>query len=456
MRMPLILSRTAWTFRALAMVASLTAGAAAFAQDLRIHGSNTVGESLAPRMLQAWSRAVGAGEPALSRPAEGEMQLQVGQVAVELHAHGSNTGMRDLLAGRTDIAMSSRAAFADEIAAARAMGLGNLDAADQEFVIALDGLAIIVHPDNPVRQLDLADVRRLFTGEIRDWSQVGGNRGPVRLYARDDKSGTFESFRMLVLGSETLSPRSQRHESTARLAALVADDRAAIGFVGLGGVGPARALAIADTGTEPMPPLVANVAVEDYLLTRRLYLYLRADASALARRFASFAVSDAAQPAVEASGFVAQTIRPLSTPTPAAAPADYRSMTAGAGRLSVNFRFSTGSTVLDSRATRDLDRLVGYLEPFATNPDYRVMLFGFADATEAMPLMAILLANDRVDYIASKLVARGVPVSRARGFGGQLPVAANATAWGRNKNRRVEVWVDLGGRTQAAGATAAH
>jgi phosphate transport system substrate-binding protein len=449
------LSRWAPKLCALALIAT-AAAAPASAQDLRIHGSNTVGETLAPRMVEAWSRALGVGEPALSRLAEGEMRLQLGELAVQLHAHGSNTGMRDLLAGRTDIAMSSRAAFADEIAAARATGLGNLDGADQEFVIALDGLAIIVHPDNPVRQLDLASIRRLFTGEIRDWRQVGGASGPVRLHARDDKSGTFESFRMLVLGSDTLSPRSQRHESTTRLAALVAEDRAAIGFVGLGGVGPARALAIADTGTEPMPPLAASVAVEDYLLTRRLYLYLRNDASPLARRFATFAVSDAAQPAVEASGFVAQTIRPLSTPMPAAAPADYRSMTAGARRLSVNFRFSTGSTVLDSRATRDLERLVGYLQPYASSPGYRVMLFGFADATEAMPLMAITLANDRVDYVASKLVARGVPVTRVRGFGGHLPVAANAAAWGRNKNRRVEVWVDLGGAADAAGTAAGH
>ena len=451
--MPLFQSRSATVHRVFAFLVLTVASATLCAQDLRIHGSNTVGETLAPRMLAAWSRSIGAGEPALSQPAEGELLLQLGRIQVQLHAHGSNTGMRDLLAGRTDIAMSSRAAFADEIAAARAGGLGTLDAADQEFVIALDGLAIIVHPDNPVRQLDLASVRRLFTGEIRDWSQVGGARGPVRLYARDDKSGTFESFRMLVLGTEALSPRSQRYESTTRLAAQVAADPAAIGFVGLGGVGPARALAIADTGTEPMSPLATSVAVEDYLLTRRLYLYLRADASALARRFAAFAVSDAAQPAVEASGFVAQTIRPLATVIPAAAPADYRAMTAGARRLSVNFRFSTGSSVLDSRATRDLERLVGYLQTLAAGSDDRVLLFGFADATESMPLMAIILANDRVDYVAAKLIARGVPVTRARGFGGHLPVAANATAWGRNKNRRVEVWLQRG--DDAVGAESA-
>ncbi len=445
-------SRPASLLRALVVLLATCGATALGAQDLRIHGSNTVGENLAPRILEAWSEALGAGAPELSRPAAGEMRLRLGALEVELHAHGSNTGMRDLLVGRTDIAMSSRAAFPDEVAAARAAGLGNLDAADQEFVIALDGLAIIVHPDNPVRQLDLASVRRLFTGEVRDWSQVGGSPGPVRLYARDDKSGTFESFRMLVLGAQALSPRSARHESTTELAASVAADPAAIGFVGLGGVGPARALAIADTGTAPMPPMAANVAVEDYLLTRRLYLYLRADASALARRFAAFAVSDAAQPAVEASGFVAQTIRPLATSVPAAAPAEYLSMTAGARRLSVNFRFSTGSSVLDSRATRDLDRLVGYLQPYSASPDYKVLLFGFADATETMPLLAITLANDRVDYVASKLVARGIPVTRVRGFGGHLPVAANATAWGRNKNRRVEVWVDPGGRAAGVGA----
>lgn len=410
-------------------------------ETLRVHGSNTVGEHLAPALIAGWAERRGLGAVAVDQLGDGERLLRAGngRLAVELHSHGSNTGMRDLLEGRTDIAMSSRAVFADEVKIAQAQGLGRLDAPAQEFVIALDGLAIIVHPRNPVAALELDTVRRVFAGELGNWSQLGGRDQPIRVLARDDKSGTFETFRMLVLGQSRLGTRVERYESTDQLAREVAADGAAIGFVGLGGVGEAKALAIRDADTRPLSPDVTAVAVEDYLLTRRLYLYLRSDASALARAFAEFAVSDAAQPAVERSGFVAQTIRAVPLQPAAGAPEDYRGLLADAERLSLNFRFGTGSSVLDSRAARDLDRLAAYLG--RDGGGRRVLLFGFADASEVLPYLAISLANDRVDYIAGQLTARGIAVGSARGVGGNLPVASNRSEWGRHKNRRVEVWL---------------
>src|SRR5690606_21077080 len=124
-------------------------------------------------------------------------------------------------------------------------------------VVALDGLAIIVHPDNPVTRLDIDSIRALFAGDIRNWRQVGGRNAPVRLAARDDKSGTYETFRMLVLGNASLAADAQRFESTDELAHRVASDPDAIGFVGLGGVGGARTLAIGDAETPPLHPEVA-------------------------------------------------------------------------------------------------------------------------------------------------------------------------------------------------------
>src|SRR5690606_26288608 len=149
----------------------------------------------------------------------------------------------------------------------------------QEFVVALDGLAIIVRPHTPATRLDIASIRARFAGDIRHWRQAGGRNGPVRLAARDGKSGTQGICRMPGLGSASLPAEAQRLESTAEVARRVASDPDAIGFVGLGGVGGARTLAIGDAETPPLHPEVAAVAVEDYLLTRRLYLYLRNDAS---------------------------------------------------------------------------------------------------------------------------------------------------------------------------------
>lgn len=413
---------------------------AAAASTLRIHGSNTVGETLAPALLEAWLRSEQREASGWQEQAAGERRLRAGELVVELHSHGSNTGIRDLFEGRADLAMSSRPLSTAELRDGQARGLGQLDHPAHEYVIALDGLAIIVHPDNPLRGLALDQVRNIFAGEIDNWARVGGRNQPIRVLARDDQSGTYDTFRSLVLGNSTLARGAQRFESTAELAGEVAADPAAIGFVGVGGVGQARALAISDSGTRALEPRVAEVAVEDYLLTRRLYLYMRLGAGAEADRFAQFAVSDAAQPIVERSGFVAQTIRALPMTPPDDAPAEYRDLVRGAQRLSLNLRFGTGRSLLDSRAERDLTRLVRFMRDHA-QPNQRLLLMGFADASETLPYLAITLANDRVDYVSRQLVDRGVSIGRARGIGGSLPVASNDNDWGRHKNRRVEVWL---------------
>lgn len=431
------------------VVALWTVVPPAAAQDLRIHGSNTVGEHLAPALLQAWLRHRAGVEATVRTIAAGESELGAAGVRVQLQAHGSNAGLRDLLAGRSDIAMSSRAASAAEIAQARAANLGQLDGVAQEFVIALDGVAVIVHPDNPVATLDLAQLRGLFAGTLADWARVGGRAGSVRVHARDAQSGTFETFRTLVLGEQSLVARAQRHESTDALAAAVVADPQAIGFVGLGGIGDARAVAVRDGSTAALLPQVDTVAVEDYLLARRLYLYLRADAPALAREFAEFAVGDAAQPVVRRAGFITQAIQAVSARVAPEAPADYAQMTAAAQRLSVNFRFGSGDALLDSRGERDLDRLARHM---ARHPaSGRLVLMSFADASEALPYLAVTLANDRVDAVAAQLIRRGVQVAAARGIGGALPVASNRSDWGRQRNRRVEVWL----QPQAGGAAGA-
>lgn len=181
-------------------------------------------------------------------------------VGVELHSHGSSTGFTDLLAGRADLAMSSRPITDEE-----RQRLGEV----REIVIALDGLAIIVRPSNALAQIKLRELRRVFAGEINDWSQLGGRPGRIALHARDDRSGTYDTFRSLVLGSAPLSRQAQRYESTEALAAAVARDPNAIGFVGLAGV---RALAVAD-GAQARAPSAREVAVENYALARRLFLY---------------------------------------------------------------------------------------------------------------------------------------------------------------------------------------
>jgi phosphate transport system substrate-binding protein len=432
----------------------------AAATVLRIHGSNTIGERLAPELVTAWMRARGAQriEREPLAPEESVLRGTIAgeRIAVHLAAHGTSTGFADLARGAADVAMASRPAGAADIA--RAAARGRLDSPAQEIVVALDGIAVIVHPSNPLRAARLSQVRAVFSGQVRDWAALGGEPGRIALHARDEKSGTWDTFRSLVLGEAALADGARRYESTQALAAAVAADPRAIGFVGVSGVGSARALAIEDAGYA-LAPAPFSVAVEDYALARRLYFYAPADAPALARDFVEFSLSPTGQHVVEAAGFVAQRIQPFEVVVRDDAPTEYLALVSGARRLSVNFRFGAGSRFLDGKVMRDVDRLAQFMREPA-NRGARLMLVGFADASEASPYLATTLSNDRVDLVARLLEERGVGTHRARGMGGAAPIADNTTAQGRQRNRRVEAWlasdVDADRAPRDAAAGPAH
>lgn len=414
---------------------------AAFAQATRLclSGSNTVGGTLAPELVKAWANQQGWRVQSQAQPVLDETRLVLasprGAITVDVLAHGTSTGYAALRDGDCDLWMASRPVRDEEVEGARL--LGPLYEQGQEHVIALDGLAVIVHPSNPLTALTVDQVRDIFSGRIRDWSQVGGARGAIVLHARDDRSGTYDTFRSLVMGSAALGAAT-RYESTDQLAAAVAADPRAIGFVGLAGVGRAKALALSERGTSPMAPTTLSVATEDYVLARRLFLYSAGQPRAEARALIDFALGPTGQGVVAKVGFVPQDIQALDQPAPSQE--DYRALVAGARRLSLNFRFGEGAAVLDNKAVEDIERVARFMQ----QPDQRgheLLLIGFADRSESTPYLALSLSNDRVDLVAAELRAQGLRVARQRGLGQIAPVASNDTAQGRVRNRRVEVWI---------------
>ena len=424
-------------------VGLVVAIAAAQAADsrVRIHGSNTVGERLMPELLEAWLRSKGQDEVIRQQLAFEELLLVssggLGKVEIELHAHGSTTAFQDLSAGTADIGMASRRVTQAEID--RAAHLGALDAADQETVLALDGLAIIVPNANPLKQVSLGEVRDLFAGSVDNWGRLGLPPYPVRLFARDERSGTWDSFRQIVLEGRDLSSDAVRFESTSELAAAVAGDRGGIGFVGLTGVSGVRAVPVSHGG-DALPPTPQEVAVEDYALSRRLYLYSSNKPQPLVSDFLAFARSDAAQVIIEKVGFVSQRVRAYQPELRAGASTAYRELVAGARRLSLNFRFNPASAALDNKSQQDIQRLREFMRQPAQR-DQRLILVGFADGAEVVPVQAEQLSSERADQVAAALLAYQIPVSRVRGVGDTAPVAPRISALGQARNRRVEVWM---------------
>ncbi|MCQ2996534.1 substrate-binding domain-containing protein [Pseudomonas syringae] len=414
---------------------------------LRIHGSNTIDAQLGPALVEGLMRKQGLRDVRTEPgPSVNELRV-VGTSAdgkplkVEIAAHGSGTGFSALKARKADIAASSRPIKEKEIQ--DLAEIGNLKSPGAEQVIAIDGVAVILHPGNPIRELTTEQLARVFAGEIRNWQALGGKDGEIHLYVRDEQSGTFETFKELVLlkYGKTLAAGAKRFESSEQLSDEVSGDRNGIGFIGLPYVRHAKAVAVADGESRPMLPTVSLIATEDYPLSRRLYLYLPIEArQPWATALVDFAQSAEGQAIVAQNGFVAQTVQTIKVQATAQMPSEYQTLTREAERLSVNFRFAQGSAKLDNKALLDVQRVADYLKQHG-KLDRRVTLVGFGDA-KSDPQRAQLLSRLRGMAVRRELMKSNITLREVVGFGDEMPVAANDLDDGRIKNRRVEVWVD--------------
>ncbi|MDN6859906.1 substrate-binding domain-containing protein [Pseudomonas sp. CAN2814] len=413
---------------------------------LRIQGSNTIGAHLLPELVKGLMISEGYKDVSdQAGKAENERRI-VGRSAdgreaiVDLAAHGSSTGFVALKDNTAELAAASR-----PIKDAEAAGLsasGNLRSAKAEQIIGIDGLAIIVNPANPLDELTTDTLAKIFSGEVKTWEEIGGKGGAIRLYARDDNSGTFDTFKELVLAShgKALANGTQRYESSDQLSQQVSSDPQGIGFVGLSSIQKAKPLLIADGQSLAMPPSTTLIATEDYPLSRRLFLYMKPEESnRWARALLQFAQGDEGQKLVSASGFVGQRVQAVKMVPRASMPESYQALARDAQRLSVNFRFREGSATLDNKAQRDIDRLLAYLQQNG-KMNKQTVLVGFGDPKQD-PARAELLSKLRAMAVRRELAKDGVMFREISGMGDALPVAANSDDDGRVKNRRVEVWV---------------
>ena len=413
---------------------------------LRLHGSNTIGSELGPALAEAYLRW--KGQDGVHRRIDaaheetwiaGRDQQQQSAPGIEIEAEGSATAFSDLGNRSCDVGMSSRPIKAAEADALAQKGLGDLTTPAAEHVIGLDGIAVIVHPNNPLRSIELEQLKRVFDGKLADLSGLGGQPGSVHVFARDDRSGTYDTFKHLVLGDETLSPRAKRLMDSGALSDAVTSDPQAIGFIGLAYVRGAKAVPVAEAGAPPLYASAFTVGTEDYALSRRLYLYLPVQgASAAAVDFVNFALSPEGQSVVRASGFVDLNVQAIEArPCDARCSPRYVMLTRSARRLSLDFRFRTGRAELDSRGLRDIDRLITFLHQV---PDAKLMLLGFSDSRGTY-VQNLASSRDRIKKVEDELSQRGVHPALVDAFGQEMPISSNGSDCGRERNRRVEVWL---------------
>lgn len=436
-----------------------------------IHGSNTIGERLMPMLIDTFGRKRFDTAPIMKprAPEEQDITLRAGKeprATIDLQAHGSGTSAKALMEGKAVIGMSSRRANIEEAQALAVRFNTNIWAPGNEHVLALDGLAVIVNPNNPVRQLTLDVIAGIFAGEITDWSLIGGPAAPIVMHARDDKSGTYDTFNSLVLKplSKKISPSATRHESSENLSEAVASDPNAIGFIGLPYINKNTALSIASACGVQSGPSKYTIKTEEYPLARRLFLYtLGVPTEPVARDLLTFALSDEAQSTVADAGFIDQAIdlqdfndqqrwsqalvaNPgFALPPGKRVPQDmvtaFGQVMTGVRRTTAVFRFEPSSAQLDTRALQDVSRLARYLtSPQASGKPYYIA--GFADSDGSWNKNA-RLAYARAAEVGTALQRLGiiVPKQSILSLSYMSPVACNDTDEGKGKNRRVEIWV---------------
>ena len=228
-------------------------------------------------------------------------------ISIAVTGGGSGTGITALINNTCDIAEVSRKMTGEEIQLARSNGFD-----PYEITVALDGLAVVVNPSNPISQLTIDELADIFTGKIKNWKDVGGNDEKIVLLSREVNSGTHVYFKEHVLrkgnleGTEEFAPEALLLPSSQAIADEVSQNTAAIGYYGMGYITQKeKALKIAkDKNSEFVAPTLENVINNSYPISRPLMVYTRGNPTGIVKEFIDFILSPDGQAIVKKLDFV--------------------------------------------------------------------------------------------------------------------------------------------------------
>ncbi len=436
-----------------------------------VSGSSTIGEKLMPDLITAFANANGYdAEPESEVKDESVFSFtktggeETASATVALYAHKSGDAIPDIIAGKATIGMRSSPATAEDLQAAQNAHWKDLKDIDSEHVLALDGLAIIVNPDNPVTALSIDQIAAIFSGKISNWGDVGGLPGPIDLERRDDKSGTTDSFINLVMKPSKSNPKisytAKTEAASEDIVTAVAKDKNAIGYVGWAYVGnKAHSLSIVNSCGVPVKPSVFGIKTGEYPLTRRLFLYTNGQPTdSLTEKLLDFALSDNSSKTIEDDRFVSRQLTFLPFDRQAQrvmqvalardpSPDDTRTFfkaVQSAQRSSITFHFAAGGQDLDAEGAADLRRLGQALKQ-SRFERLHFVIAGFGSEHEAKAAELRPLSEARANGIAKALANAGANFFSEnvviKGYGAGAPVACDTTLEEQALNSRVEVWV---------------
>lgn len=271
----------------LIFMVSFTGYASAKENSIQIKGSDTM-----VNLGQAWAEAFSKKNPGVN---------------VAVTGGGSGTGIAALITGTADIAECSRTMKEKEIEKAKQNGITPV-----EFTVALDGLAVVVHPDNSVSKLTIDELSDIFTGRVTNWKQLGGKSLSIVILSREVNSGTHVYFKEHVLrkgnekSREEFSPMALLMPSSQAIADEVSQNPNAIGYYGMGYISSAqKVIAVAKDKNSPyIEPTLENVKNGKYPISRPLLMYTKGEPEGTVKEFIDFALSPDGQETVVKTDFV--------------------------------------------------------------------------------------------------------------------------------------------------------
>ena len=225
-------------------------------------------------------------QPFAEKLAEIYMEINP-QIVINVQGGGSTAGIKACRERAAQIGTSSRELHADE---------NDLT----KIIIAKDGIAIIVHPQNPVKNLTLKQLQGIFSGKIRSWSQVGWVDKPIYFVNREEGSGTRDAFESLVMKKGEISDEALVQDSNGSVREIIANNPQAIGYISFGIINH-QVKAIAVNSIYPAATTIKNNL---YTLTRPFIFVLPCQPTGLGRQFVNFVLSPEGQQILEKEGLV--------------------------------------------------------------------------------------------------------------------------------------------------------
>lgn len=441
-----------------------------FVAEVSVSGSSTMGAVLMPALIEGF--ALRNDYTTRREPVEPSGFVYVledtstGKAVARFYVQPSTTdeGFADLLANDADIVMALREIRPEERARASEAGMGDMTEANRSRVLALDAMVPIVAPSNPVDQISPQALARVFAGEITNWQALGGADAPIALYLPGSRTGLGQSIEDKVMGPIRLpfADGIVRHDRAIEVVEAVLADPFGIGIAGYAETGNTRALTLTGTCGFSLSAQRGTIKTEDYPLTAPMFLYIPARRlPKIARELLAYIRSAPAQIVIRRAGFVDQAPEEVTineqgyrfaNAVTAAGPEidleELQRMTGtlyGMSRLTTSFRFEAGSIRLDAQSRSNVQQLARALEQ-GTYDARQMLLVGFSDGDG--PAAANRdIALRRADAVRRAVISAAETANFDRiemgvdAFGEALPMACDDSAWGRQANRRVEVWV---------------